>query len=120
LSNAGKRVLAYAAEEAERLTSRPIGTEHLLLGLLRERKSDVPAALTAVGIDLHSARNRIREDRGLPILDSEPDDKETSLRPDHEPDDKETSLRPLRPFAAFVLLFLVLLLIYAIFKLVNK
>ena len=36
LSNAGKRVLAYTAEEAERL-ARPIGTEHLLLGLLREK-----------------------------------------------------------------------------------
>src|ERR1044071_3383983 len=41
LSNAGKRVLAYTAEEADRLTSTPIGTEHLLLGLLREKKSDV-------------------------------------------------------------------------------
>jgi ATP-dependent Clp protease ATP-binding subunit ClpC len=37
LSNAGKRVLAYTAEEAERLASKPIGTEHLLLGLLREK-----------------------------------------------------------------------------------
>jgi hypothetical protein len=80
----------------------------------------VQAALAVAGIDLHSARNRIREDRGFPMLDSDPDDKETSLRPDHEPDDKETSLRPLRPFAAFMLLFLVLLLIYVIFKLVNK
>ena len=60
LSNPSKHVLAYTAEEAERLTSKPIGTEHLLLGLLREKKSDVPAALAAVGIDLHSARNRIR------------------------------------------------------------
>jgi ATP-dependent Clp protease ATP-binding subunit ClpC len=120
LSNASKRILAYTAEEAERLDNRSIGTEHLLLGLLRENKSDVPAALAAAGINLHSARNRIREDRGFPILDSEPDDKETSLGPDHEPDDKETSLRPLWPFAAFVLLILVLLLIYAIFRLVNK
>jgi ATP-dependent Clp protease ATP-binding subunit ClpC len=120
LSNASKRVLAYTAEEAERLASKPIGTEHLLLGLLLERKSDVPAALAAAGIDLHSARNRIRGDRGLPILDTEPDDKETSLGPDGEPDDKETSLRPLRPFAAFVLLIFILLLIYAIFRLVNK
>ena len=39
LSNEGKRVLAYAAEEAERLSHKHIGTEHLLLGLLREEKS---------------------------------------------------------------------------------
>jgi ATP-dependent Clp protease ATP-binding subunit ClpA len=107
LSNAGKRVLAYAAEEAERLASKPIGTEHLLLGLLREKSSEVPAALAAAGIDLHSARNRIREDRGFPILDS-------------ETEDKDVPLKSLRPFAAFVLLILVLLLIYAIFRLVFR
>src|SRR6266516_6977678 len=38
LSNESKRALAYAAEEAERLTNKHIGTEHLLLGLLREEK----------------------------------------------------------------------------------
>lgn len=37
LSNESKRVLAYAAEEAERLNNRHIGTEHLLLGLLHEK-----------------------------------------------------------------------------------
>lgn len=38
LSNEGKRVLAYAAEEAMRLSHKHIGAEHLLLGLLREEK----------------------------------------------------------------------------------
>src|SRR5437899_8829347 len=38
LSNEYKRVLAYAAEEAERLSHKHVGTEHLLLGLLREEK----------------------------------------------------------------------------------
>jgi ATP-dependent Clp protease ATP-binding subunit ClpC len=112
LSNAGKRVLAYTAEEAERLASKPIGTEHLLLGVLREKNSDVLAALAAAGVDLHSARNRIREDRGLPILESETEESET--------EDKDIPLKSLRPFAAFVLLILVLLLIYVIFRLVNK
>jgi ATP-dependent Clp protease ATP-binding subunit ClpC len=105
LSNAGKRVLVYAAEEADSLASKPIGTEHLLLGLLRERKSDVPEALAAVGINLHSARDRVREAQGLPILD-------------REPDDKETSLRPLRPFSSFFLLVIVLSLLYLIVRLV--
>src|ERR1041385_3103086 len=35
LSNEGKRILAYAAEEAERLAHQHIGPEPLLLGLLR-------------------------------------------------------------------------------------
>jgi ATP-dependent Clp protease ATP-binding subunit ClpC len=38
LSHDCKRVLAYGAEEAERLNHKHIGTEHLLLGLLREEK----------------------------------------------------------------------------------
>jgi hypothetical protein len=36
LSAASKRVLKFAAEEADRLSNRHIGTEHLLLGLLDE------------------------------------------------------------------------------------
>jgi ATP-dependent Clp protease ATP-binding subunit ClpC len=105
LSNAGKRVLAYTAEEAERLASTPIGTEHLLLGLLREKRSDVPEALAVAGIDLNSARKRIRQEQPLPILA-------------REPEPKSTVRKTLRPFAAFVLLVVVLLLIYAIFRLV--
>ena len=38
LSHECKRVLAYGAQEAERLNQERIGTEHLLLGLLREEK----------------------------------------------------------------------------------
>jgi hypothetical protein len=86
-----------------------------LLGLLREKNSDVPAALAAAGIDLHSARNRIREDRGLPILDSE-----TLPILDSETEDKDIPLKSLRPFAVFVLLILVLLLSYVIFRLVFR
>ena len=36
LSDECKRILAYANEEAERLAHRHIGTEHILLGILRE------------------------------------------------------------------------------------
>ncbi len=46
LSNECKRVLAYAAEEAERLSHKHIGTEHLLLGLLREEKCFAAEILT--------------------------------------------------------------------------
>jgi ATP-dependent Clp protease ATP-binding subunit ClpC len=109
LSNAGKRVLNYALEEADQLESVPIGTEHLLLGLLREKKSDVPEALAAVGIDLHSARNRIRQECNLPPLEREPE---------QEADREIASRKLLRPFAAFLLLVLVLLLIYLIVRLV--
>jgi ATP-dependent Clp protease ATP-binding subunit ClpC len=107
LSNPGKRILAYAAEEANRLGSTPIGTEHLLLGLLREIKSDAPKTLEKAGINLRSARSRIRADQGLPF-------------PDCEPDGQETSLRPLRPFAAFALLVVALSLFYLLVRLANS
>jgi ATP-dependent Clp protease ATP-binding subunit ClpC len=107
LSNPGKRVLAYAAQEADRLVSTPIGAEHLLLGLLREKQSTVPKTLANAGIDLRSARKQIRTAQGLPI-------------PDSELDDKETFLMPMRPFAAFALLVVALSLLYLIFRLVNS
>src|SRR5215475_7293772 len=46
LANESKRILAYAAEEADRIKSYPIGTEHLLLGVLREKKSTAARKLT--------------------------------------------------------------------------
>ena len=58
LSNECKRVLAYAAEEAERLSHQHIGTEHLLLGLLREENSFAAQLLKERGIML----SRIREE----------------------------------------------------------
>lgn len=59
LSNEGKRVLAYAAEEAERLSHRHIGTEHLLLGLLREEKSFAAAMLHERGLRLSAVREEL-------------------------------------------------------------
>ena len=58
LSHECKRVLAYAAEEAERLNHKHIGTEHLLLGLLREDKCFAAEILHERGLRL----NHVRED----------------------------------------------------------
>jgi ATP-dependent Clp protease ATP-binding subunit ClpC len=56
LSNECKRVLAYAAEEAERLGHQYIGTEHLLLGLLREDKCFAAELLRERGVKLDALR----------------------------------------------------------------
>jgi hypothetical protein len=56
LSNESKRVLAYAAEEATRLVHRHIGSEHLLLGLLREENSFAAHLLNSRGLSLERAR----------------------------------------------------------------
>ncbi len=45
-------MLAYAAEEAERLSHKHIGTEHLLLGLLREEKCFAAEILHERGLKL--------------------------------------------------------------------
>src|SRR5438132_303294 len=59
LSNECKRVLAYAAEEAERLSHKHVGTEHLLLGLLREEKCFAAEILHERGLHLSTMREEL-------------------------------------------------------------
>ncbi len=59
LSNENRRVLGYAAEEAERLSHRHIGTEHLLLGLLREEMSFAARILNEHGVRLSAVREEL-------------------------------------------------------------
>jgi hypothetical protein len=59
LSNECKRILAYAAEEAERLNHRHIGTEHLLLGILWEEKCLAAEILHARGFRLNAMREEL-------------------------------------------------------------
>jgi ATP-dependent Clp protease ATP-binding subunit ClpC len=56
LSGEAKHVLAFAAEESERLGNRHIGTEHLLLGLLREENSVAAEILYERGLRLSDIR----------------------------------------------------------------
>src|SRR6202158_5858838 len=59
LSNECERVLAYAAEEAERLSHKHVGTEHLLLGLLREEKCFAAEILHERGLRLPTIREEL-------------------------------------------------------------
>jgi len=54
-----KRVLQFAAEEADRLLHNYIGTEHLLLGILREERSVAATILMEKGMRLHQVREDI-------------------------------------------------------------
>lgn len=67
LSNDSKRILAYAAEEADRIDSYPIGTEHLLLGILREKGSSAARKLAVQGMDLNETRRVIAENPDLSL-----------------------------------------------------
>ena len=59
LSVESKRVLGHAAEEAERMLHNYIGTEHILLGLMREERSVAAAILAEKGMRLTSVREDI-------------------------------------------------------------
>ena len=54
-----KRVLQFAAEEADRLLHNYIGTEHLLLGILREERSVAASILLEKGMRLNTVRPSI-------------------------------------------------------------
>jgi ATP-dependent Clp protease ATP-binding subunit ClpC len=56
-----KNMLGFAAEEADRLAHRGIGTEHLLLGVMRAEGSRAAAALARHGLRLDTAREQVRE-----------------------------------------------------------
>ena len=54
-----ERVLLYAAEEADRLLHKAVGTEHLLLGLLREERGVAAEVLAARGLRIEAVREAI-------------------------------------------------------------
>ncbi|MDP2044071.1 MAG: ATP-dependent Clp protease ATP-binding subunit [Candidatus Omnitrophota bacterium] len=56
-----KKALELAAEEARSLGHNYIGTEHLLLGLIREGEGIASQVLLNLGMDLNSVRNEVME-----------------------------------------------------------
>ena len=54
-----KKVLELSLSEAKLLGHRYIGTEHILLGLLREGEGVAAQVLTALGVDLDGTRERV-------------------------------------------------------------
>ena len=77
LSHECKRVLAYGAEEAERLNHKHIGTEHLLLGLLREEKCFAAEILHERGLRLATIREELQRSQSEKVAANRP--KESSL-----------------------------------------
>jgi hypothetical protein len=60
LSSECKLTLAYAAEEADKLGHRHIGTGHLMLGLLQQKGSLSARLLNARGLQLDTYREELR------------------------------------------------------------
>jgi ATP-dependent Clp protease ATP-binding subunit ClpC len=64
-----KRVLAYAAEEAEGLGHKHIGTQHLLLGLLREDHCFAAVLLHERGLRILAIREEVARSGEAPFVE---------------------------------------------------
>ncbi|MFN2442416.1 MAG: ATP-dependent Clp protease ATP-binding subunit [Thermoanaerobaculia bacterium] len=56
LSEEAKKILAYAAHEAESMLHQYVGTEHLLIGILRVESSTAARILTSKGLNVYGVR----------------------------------------------------------------
>jgi ATP-dependent Clp protease ATP-binding subunit ClpC len=71
LTPKAKRVLELAADEARRMRHNYIGTEHLLLALLREKDGLAATVLRRLGLNLEKARMQVIEYLGPGATSSE-------------------------------------------------
>lgn len=62
-----KKVIEYAIEEARNLQHNCVGTEHLLLGILRETEGVAAQALTNLGLRLEDVRQELLELLGFEL-----------------------------------------------------
>jgi ATP-dependent Clp protease ATP-binding subunit ClpA len=67
LSQECKRILSYGAEEASRLSHKHIGTEHLMLGILREEYCVAARILRDLGVQLDKARTLLAASEQEPV-----------------------------------------------------
>ena len=57
-----RRALALAEEETRRLDHHYVGTEHVLLGLIREGEDVAAQVLGRFGADVHRVRELVRHE----------------------------------------------------------
>lgn len=75
LTSRSREVIVQAADEARRLNHRYIGTEHLLLGMLREDEGYVVRILENLGVDPKTLRSQVMkvfEDAKVLTLPTQP------------------------------------------------
>ena len=63
-TDGARRAVVLAQDEARRLNHSYIGTEHLLLGVLREGQGVAATALNVLGVSLDGIRQRVEETIG--------------------------------------------------------
>src|SRR5204863_399740 len=60
-----KKVLEFAIDESRALDHNYVGTEHLLLGLIREREGLAAQVLINLGLELSAVRSEVMEFLGV-------------------------------------------------------
>jgi ATP-dependent Clp protease ATP-binding subunit ClpC len=69
-THGARRVVVFAQEEARLLNHNYIGTEHLLLGLIREDEGVAAKALQVFGVSLTNVRSHIEDSIGSGVAPS--------------------------------------------------
>jgi ATP-dependent Clp protease ATP-binding subunit ClpC len=93
-----KKVLEYAVEEARNLNHNYVGTEHILLGLLREQEGVAAQVLQNLGLQLEEVRREVLGLLGhgidvggnIALVDGDEDEEGDSPRGSGKRDNKKT------------------------------
>ncbi|MDP4879757.1 MAG: AAA family ATPase, partial [Opitutales bacterium] len=87
-----KKVLALAGKEAKSLNHSYVGTEHILLGLLREGEGVAARVLKSLDVDIERCRNEILSELD-PNFSGEPEEASAGT-PGNSPEDKKDAKTP--------------------------
>ena len=88
-----KKVLALAGKEAKALNHSYVGTEHILLGLLREGEGVAARVLKSLEVDIERCRNEILSELD-PNFTGEPEEASAGGATAGAPDDKKDTKTP--------------------------
>ena len=87
-----KKVLALAGKEAKALNHSYVGTEHILLGLLREGEGVAARVLKSLEVDIERCRNEILSELD-PNFSGEPEEASAGAAPVDKKDSKTPALK---------------------------
>ncbi len=93
-----KKVLALASKEAKALNHSYVGTEHLLLGLLREGEGVAAQVLRTLDVNLEKARNEILKELDPNFGGEEEEEESESIAPTSSSSKKDSKTPALRAF----------------------
>ena len=95
-----KKVLALANKEAKALTHSYVGTEHILLGLLREGEGVAARVLQTLDVDIARTRNEILAEIDPNFTPEDPDDEFEGFEDEGDPEGGEGEGKTKTPCSA--------------------